>query len=198
MIKKLATEEVEHLWFKEKVPIIISVGRLEKEKGYEYLLQAFALIRKEMECRLVIIGEGREKERLVSLVEELEIQSSVVFLPFQKNPWKYVAKSTVFVLSSLREGLPLVLIEAMACGVPVVATDVGGVKEVVKNQETGIIVPPQNVLALAEAIKTLLLSEETRKRFIINSYSYVLKNFNLNLMIKQYENLIQYSHFNII
>jgi len=105
--------------------VIINVGRLTKQKGQRHLLESFAALSREREARLVIIGEGvkdeGEGEALPRMARKLGIADRVRFLGFRDNPYKYMARSDVFVLSSLYEGFPNVLVEAMACRCPVVA-----------------------------------------------------------------------------
>lgn len=105
------------------VPLIITVGRLSEVKGQWHLIRAFSELRKTHPSQLLICGIGNEKEYLFELVTELNLKDDVIFLGWQKNPYKYITNSTVFVLSSLSEALPNVLIEAMACGCPVVAAN---------------------------------------------------------------------------
>ena len=122
-IQKLAQEEVQHPWFKEKTPIVISSGRLVKAKGQWHLIRAFLEVRKQIPCRLVILGEGELRKYLEKLARELNLESDVLFLGWQKNPFKFLAKSDIFVLTSLREGFPNALVEAMTCGLPVISSD---------------------------------------------------------------------------
>lgn len=167
-IFKSCNEEVKQIWFKEKekTPIIITVGRLSKEKNYSCLLNAFKLVREAKSARLVFIGDGKEKVFLENLAIKLGINENVAFLGFQKNPFKYISKSTVFVLPSLYEGFSNVLVEAMACGVPVISTNYLGVDEVITDGENGLLVPTGNVESMANAILTLLENEDLRKKFI--------------------------------
>ena len=113
-ISALAQEEVNHPWFTEKRgPIVISVGRLYYSKGYSYLLKAFAQLAVEISAYLVILGEGGDKHNIITLAEKLGIENRVAFLGFQNNPFKYMIRSDCFVLASLNEGLPMVILEAM-------------------------------------------------------------------------------------
>src|SRR3989344_3438419 len=127
-------------------PVIINVARLEKQKGQEYLLRAFVKVRKEIpHANLVILGEGELGQSLKDLSKQLGIQESVYFLGWQKNPFKFVARSKVFVLSSLWEGFPNTLIEAMVCGLPVISTDCpSGPNEIIENGKSGLLVPVKN------------------------------------------------------
>ena len=119
-----AKEAVEHPWFSRgEPPVILSVGRLTKAKDYPTLIRAFALVRRKYSARLMILGEGEERANLEALAQELGLQDDISLPGFVDNPYAYMARAAVFVLSSAWEGLPTVLIEAMAVGTPVIATD---------------------------------------------------------------------------
>ncbi|MEO0843960.1 MAG: glycosyltransferase, partial [Cyanobacteria bacterium J06643_5] len=112
-----AREKVEHPWFQSgEPPVILAVGRLHQQKDYPTLLRAFVRIRQICQCRLVILGEGPEKENLNNLINELGIQKDVRMLGFVDNPYAYMANSRVFVLSSAWEGFGNVIAEALAVG----------------------------------------------------------------------------------
>jgi glycosyltransferase involved in cell wall biosynthesis len=139
------------------VPTVVAVGRLTSQKGFTYLLEAFARVAKARAVRLLIVGDGRDRAALWRQAQILGIQDRVVLCGFQANPFAYVARSSVFVLSSLWEGFPFVLMEAMACGVPVVSTDCpSGPSELVTDGESGLLVPPADPAALARAVDRLL------------------------------------------
>jgi N-acetylgalactosamine-N,N'-diacetylbacillosaminyl-diphospho-undecaprenol 4-alpha-N-acetylgalactosaminyltransferase len=120
-IKRKSRNEVGEDWRKDGAPVIINVGRFVRAKGHSHLLRAFARLAGETDARLVLIGGGPLKDKMVSLAGELGIKEKVSFMGWQENPYKYLARSTLFVLSSIYEGFPNVLTEAMACGCPVVA-----------------------------------------------------------------------------
>ena len=145
---------VSHPWFnQESIPIILGVGRLVPAKDFRTLLKAFAHIRATRPARLVILGEGRERQTLESLAAELGITSDFSLPGFETNPYAYMAQASVFVLSSILEGLPNALIEALACGCPVVSTNCrSGPQEILDNGAFGPLVPVGNDKALAEAI----------------------------------------------
>ncbi len=153
-IKELSKEElIEHHWFNDNVPIIINVGSLNKPKAQEYLLKAFKLVREKIDCRLVILGEGEKENELKQLSIDLGISNDVAFLGFQNNPFRFIGRSSVFVLSSIWEGFPSVLVEAMACGVPVISTRCqSGPEEIITDSVNGLLVPVKDGEKLAEAI----------------------------------------------
>ncbi len=104
--------------------VVVSVGRFCKEKGFEFLIEAISIARKHNEdVGLLLVGDGDYKQKYLDVIEQLEVQDHVYFTGFQKNPYKYMARSTFFVLSSLSEGFPNVLAEAMALGLPVISTN---------------------------------------------------------------------------
>jgi glycosyltransferase involved in cell wall biosynthesis len=149
---------VEDPWLrKDGIPVILGVGRLIKAKDFPTLLRAFALVRQERRARLLILGEGEDRPGLEVLVRELGLQNDVSFPGFMENPYSYMAKADVFVLSSRWEGLPTVLVEAMACGTPVVATDCpSGPHEILEGGRWGKLVPVGDARAMADAIQATL------------------------------------------
>ena len=158
-----ANERVDHPWFQSgQIPVVLGVGRLTEQKDFPTLIRAFARIRERRPCRLVILGEGTERPLLEKLVTELGLQDVVAFPGFIRNPYRYMNKAAVFVLSSAWEGLPGVLIQALACGTAVVATDCGsGTREILSGGELGRLVPPADDSALAAAVLETL--DEPRK-----------------------------------
>lgn len=156
-LASLAAAAPPHLWFDDEIPVVFGCGKLKAQKDFPTLLRAFARLRRERPLRLVIAGEGPERKRLISLATELGVERDVAFPGFVKNPYSAMARASVFVLSSAWEGLPNVLIEAMACGAPVVSTDCpSGPWEILEGGLHGPLVPVGDDLALAEATaKTL-------------------------------------------
>jgi glycosyltransferase involved in cell wall biosynthesis len=153
-IHELAAAPAPHRWLEDaSVPVIVGSGRLEPQKDFATLLKAFAALRRGRPARLIILGEGSQEAALHRLVENLGIEEHVVFPGFVTNPWAYVARASVFALSSVHEGLGNVLIEAMACGTPVVSTDCpAGPSEILEAGRYGPLVPPGDPAALAGAI----------------------------------------------
>lgn len=147
-------EPVDHPWLQPgQPPVLVAVGRLLKQKDFPTLLKVFAKVRQQREVRLIILGEGDDRAALEQLAQELDIAEDVAMPGFVNNPFAYVAKSAVFVLSSIYEGLPTVLIEAMAVGTPVVATDCkSGPMEILDGGKYGKLTPVGDVDALAAAV----------------------------------------------
>ncbi|WP_310427147.1 glycosyltransferase [Chamaesiphon sp. VAR_48_metabat_135_sub] len=149
-----AAAPVEHPWFAAgSPPIFLAVGRLSQQKDFANLIQAFALVRQRKAARLMILGEGETRSELEAQIETLGIGEDVSLPGFVQNPYAYMRNSTAFVLSSRWEGLPTVLIEAMACGCSVVATDCpSGPQEILAAGKYGLLVPIENATALADAM----------------------------------------------
>jgi glycosyltransferase involved in cell wall biosynthesis len=190
-IRNKCQEEVEHPFFKNKnVQVIISAGRLSKEKRLDRLLKAFALLRKGQEnVRLIILGKGRMWKELEVLASRLSISKYVDFVGFQSNPYAWISKANIFVLSSDHEGFPMALLEAMTCGTSVISTDCpSGPGEIITNGKNGILVPPANEGALAEAMLDLVSDEEKRKRFSEAAKKRV-QEFGVDKIVKQYREL---------
>lgn len=146
-------QPVDHPWFAEDVPIFIAVGRLEPQKNFALLIRAFAQVRQQVRARLVILGDGGERERLTALIADLGLEADVVMPGFVPNPHAYVAKASILVLSSDFESLANVVIEAMAVGTPVIATDCpSGPAEALGGGAHGTLVPVGDVDRLAEAM----------------------------------------------
>ncbi len=154
-----AREAAEHPWFNDGgPPVVLGVGELCERKDFATLLQAFARLRKEMECRLLILGEGRKRQELESLAASLGVKSAVSLPGFVANPYAFMSRAALFVLASRCEGSPVVLMEALACGAPVVATDCpSGPREILQGGRLGPLVPIGDVEALARAMQSVLL-----------------------------------------
>ena len=154
MLLAQAEEPLEHPWFVSgQPPVLLAVGRLNPQKDFPNLLRAFSIVRGERDIRLVILGEGPERTRLETLIRSLELQKVVDLPGFLPNPYRFMKRSSALILSSLHEGLPTVLIEAMACGCPVASTDCpSGPREILDEERYGLLVPIQNPEALAKAI----------------------------------------------
>lgn len=153
-----SSEKVGHDWFEDKsVPVVVAAGTLSPRKGFSDLINAIRLVRNEKEVRLVILGDGPLRESLQELIDNEGLNQSVLLMGHQDNPLKFFARSDVFVLSSYAEGLPNVLIEAMACGCTPVSTDCPtGPREILKNNEYGYLVPMGDSKSMASGILSAL------------------------------------------
>jgi len=157
-LKQKAREPVDHPWFREEAPpVVLGAGRLEKQKDFETLIRAFSRVHRDTTARLVILGKGSRKQQLEEMADALGVGDDVLLPGFVDNPFKYMARANVFALSSQFEGLPGVLIQAMASGCPVVSTDCpSGPREILKEGQYGPLVPVGDPEALAEGIRTVL------------------------------------------
>lgn len=153
-------ESLDHPWFSpEQPPVILGVGRLAKQKDFTTLIRAFSQVRKQQPARLVLLGDGEERTALESLAQELGVIQDISFLSFVANPYVYMAKASVLVLSSAWEGFGNVLVESMATGTPVVSTDCeSGPAEILDNGKYGKLVEVGLVEDMAKAIMETLLN----------------------------------------
>lgn len=149
----------------DEPPVIVAAGRLVEQKGFDLLIRAFRRVRDRAAARLLILGEGGERERLLDLARECRVGEDVVLPGFLENPWAVIKRSAVFVLSSRWEGFGRVLVEAMACGTAVVTTDCDyGPCDIVRGGRDGLLVPVEDEAALATAILQTLTDAALRDR----------------------------------
>jgi glycosyltransferase involved in cell wall biosynthesis len=170
----LAAEPVGHAWFEDNtISVVLGVGRLHPQKDFTTLLHAFSLLDRRHRARLVILGEGPERDRLIAAAKGLGIQDAFDLPGFVPNPLPYFARARVFVLSSAWEGLPAVLIQALACGCSVVSTDcAGGIREILKDGAYGELVPVGDAMAMASAMARALEGHGRRPNDIAEAVSY--------------------------
>lgn len=149
---------VPHPWFAPgQPPVILGVGRLAKEKDFTTLIRAFAQVRQHHPARLMILGEGEQRSRLELLIRRLNLEAEVALPGYIENPYPYMAKASVFVLSSTSEAFGNVLVEAMAVGTSIVSTDcAGGPREILEGGQYGKLVPIGDVEQMAASIVTQL------------------------------------------
>ena len=154
----LAEQPIEHPWFAEgELPVILGAGRFTRQKDFITLIKAFAKVRQQLDCRLVLLGHGALQERYQVLAEELGISEDISMPGFASNPYPYMKRAKLFVLSSAWEGSPNVLSEALAQGTPVVATDCpSGPREALKGGAVAPLVAVGDVDAMAEAMLSTL------------------------------------------
>jgi glycosyltransferase involved in cell wall biosynthesis len=147
--------------------VILTVGRMSSEKGHADLLNAVAMLRVEQALppyRVVIVGDGPEQDNLARQIVELGLNRAVRLPGFQRDVAPYYALADLFALPSHSEGSPNVVFEAMTAGLPIAATTVGGVPEIIEDGRTGLLIPPRNPVAMAGALERLLMSEDLRRR----------------------------------
>lgn len=157
-IRSLSTKECEHEWPNSDYRII-SVGRLVQAKGFDILIGALALLRKKLDCQLVIIGEGPERKNLEDQIQALQLDDKVRIVGYKKNPYPYMYASDLYVLSSKWEGYVNTLVEAMALGIDVVATDCkSGPGDLIRDELSYKLVPIGSKEGLALSIQKALLN----------------------------------------
>ena len=189
--EELASLPVEKDWFAEETPIIIGVGRLSLPKGFDTLIRAFNIVQQKMDARLVILGEGDKRKELENLITEFGLEDKVWLPGYEKNPYRYIKKADLFVLSSLFEGLPNVLIEALALGIPCVSTRCkSGPKEILLNGEGGYLVDVGAVEEMAEAMERTLRDKEKANQMLENATA-MLYRFTPQEVGKQYLEVIE-------
>lgn len=157
-VERLAAVEPGHPWFAAgQPPVIMALGRLARVKDYPTLIRAFAQLRAERACRLLVLGRGRQRDRLLQLATRLGVGEDVDLPGFFDNPYASLRRASLLAVSSLREGGPIVLIEALALGIPVVSTDCPtGPREILQDGRYGRLVPPGDPAALAAAMRETL------------------------------------------
>ena len=164
MFYSMADKPVNHPWLKDsEVPIILSVGSLEARKDFSTLIRAFSKVKEKKQCRLLVLGEGKQRNKLLELAEELGVGNHVDLPGYDENPYRYMKNASVFVLSSRREGASAVIVEALACGTPVVSTDCpSGPAETLQNGRYGKLVPIGDHESMAEAISTTIANPQPK------------------------------------
>ncbi|PKL70605.1 MAG: hypothetical protein CVV30_04435 [Methanomicrobiales archaeon HGW-Methanomicrobiales-1] len=203
-IKILADQPVNDEWFNGDIPIIFNLGRLTEQKGQWHLIRAFSKTREVVSCKLVIRGNGNLKPYLEKLVLNLDLSSDVKFLDWQDNPYKYLSKASIFVSSSLWEALPYSIIEAMACGCPIIASDCKyGPREILSDGKFGILTSPLDgimysaldpltpqEIELSNMMVDIIRNRELRLRYsrtgIVRS-----NDFNLNISTEAYSSVFE-------
>ncbi|EQB63735.1 MAG: Glycosyl transferase group 1 [candidate division Zixibacteria bacterium RBG-1] len=178
---------------------ILFVGRLVERKGARYLIEAFGRIVKDTQAQLVIVGQGPEKEKLQKLAKEKNLDDKIIFAGFvdDESLKNYYQNCSVFVLPAITdekgdtEGLGVVLIEALSYKKPVVASNVGGITDIVIDKKTGILVPEKNSDELAMALKKILADTNLAKRLGEEGYKYVQEKFGWDRIIKQLKDVYE-------
>ncbi|NJD54800.1 MAG: glycosyltransferase [Nitrospirae bacterium] len=189
-IQALSGEAVPGALFAGDVPVILSAGRLSKEKGFDCLMRSFAGLKAKHDARLVILGEGKEEDALRILAGELGISDDVFFAGYVENPWKYMRHATMVVVPSLYEGFGMVIVEAMACGVPVIATRAyDGIEDIVEHGASGLLVLPGDESALTEAMYRLLTHPEEGRLFAAHA-SAKLNDLSAGTIAQKYRDVM--------
>jgi glycosyltransferase involved in cell wall biosynthesis len=169
-------------------PLIGTVGRLAWQKGFEYLIEAAPMVLESFpQARFLIVGEGQLKNDLIAQARRLHVQNNLLFTGFLGNIQTILADLEIFVLPSLREGFPMIILEAMAMSKPIVATQIQGVVEQLSDGKEGILVPPRNPEALASAILRLIHHREFSARLGAAARIKVEKCFSVEKMVRETE-----------
>jgi glycosyltransferase involved in cell wall biosynthesis len=174
-IEKSSREEVDHAWCAPGAPpIVLGVGSLGVLKDFPTLIRAFSIVRSIHDCRLVILGEGAQREELEGLIHELGLERDVYLAGFVGNPFAWMRRARVFASSSLTEGCPNALMQALACGTSVISTDcVGGSAEILQHGKWGRLIAVGDYRAMADAIaKTLEATTQPDVRQRANDFAH--------------------------
>jgi glycosyltransferase involved in cell wall biosynthesis len=167
--------------------VLGAVGRLAPVKGYAYLLTAMQeVVRQHPHCELIIAGDGPLKQELWSLRDRLGLHQFVHFAGFIQDMNEFFRQIDVFLMPSLSEGLPMALLEAMACGKACIASEVGGIPEVLNSPDLGILVPPAQPSLIAKAILSVIRDEKTRALMGKKARTVVIQRFSIEGMAAKY------------
>ncbi len=158
LVKDMALRQANHEWIQNRtIPLVVTVGRLVRPKGHQTLIDAFAILNKKMEVRLLIVGSGKLKNSLERQIKQLNLENSIQLVGLQANPYSIMAAADLYVSSSVSEGFSNTLLEAAVLGLPIVSTDHRfGANELIKDGQNGLLVPVGNPEAMAEAIERVL------------------------------------------
>jgi glycosyltransferase involved in cell wall biosynthesis len=191
-IPLLSEQKVNHLWFENKqYPVLVAVGRLIDAKDYFTMLKALSIVKKITPVRLMILGQGPLEERLKEFSKGLGLTNYVDFLGFQENPYKYIAKADLLILSSRWEGLPTVLVEALACSTRVISTDCpSGPREILENGEYGVLVPVGDAEKMAEAIFSEINKLKNGDLDFGNELKRRAKDFSIQIACEKYTEIL--------
>jgi len=186
--KKTASDSIrDSLGIKKNIPVIGTVGALTKEKGHSYLLGAIPILAQRFpQTIFLFVGDGRERTSLEKRVSHLGIKDSVIFAGMRKDVPEILSILDAFVLPSLNEGLPMALLEAQAAQIPVVATRVGAIPGVLEDGVTGILIPPKDPHAIAEAIIRILSDKQLASGMAQKGFERVRDNFSSEKMGDKY------------
>ena len=171
---------------------LVTAGRLEKQKGFKYLFSAIkSLVYLYPKLKLLVIGEGRLRENLENKIKGLNLENNIHLIGFREDIHCIMKAADIFVLPSIFEGMPNVVMEAMALGKPIVASSVDGTKELIKHKKTGWLVPPRDPNALAEAITILLKNPELKSKLANNAKREINNTYNIKKITAKYEALYE-------
>jgi glycosyltransferase involved in cell wall biosynthesis len=174
--------------FSQEITKIGAIGRLSPEKGHKYLIRACRFI-KDKKWRLLLVGDGAVRKDLERAVQLLDLEGYVTFVGEVEDVRPYLEQIDIFVLPSLSEGLSLAIIEAAFAGRFIIATNVGGVPEIIKDKETGLLFKPKSIEQLVSRLKWAMEHKDEASKMARRLQAEVVDRFDINLIIKQYEQL---------
>ena len=170
---------------------ILAVGRLTQQKGFDILIKAFSELNFKNKIKLIILGEGKERKNLEKLIDELDLKEQVLLYGKVDNPFIYMKYAKFFVLSSRYEGFPIVLLEALACGIPVIAANCEtGPSEIIVNRENGLLVPAEDEEALKLVMEKLFYDKELYKKIKANTLKSV-ERFSVKNIVNEWLELFK-------
>ena len=188
--KGLGEEVRQSLGLRESHRVLGIVGRLVPEKSHVDFIEVIQSLSRELEDIVgLIVGEGELLSQLEQLVKRRGIEDRIMFLGYRSDMPRIYQAMDVFVTTSLREGFPLSVLEAMAAGIPIVATDVGGIPECIKDGEEGLLVPASDPMAAAQAVLKVLTDSALRDTLVANARRRVRASFSVQAMVKNHESL---------
>jgi glycosyltransferase involved in cell wall biosynthesis len=169
--------------------VVGTIGRLTEQKGYTYLIEAASLILEQIpQSFFLIIGDGELADQLKHQAAQKEISSHVIFTGGRQDVEELLACMDLFVSSSLWEGLPTAILESMAAGVPIVATDIPGIRELIRDQWNGWLVPAGDATSMARVIRVALKNVKSRREFSNNARQDV-QSLSIKSIVGEYEKL---------
>ena len=190
-VRLLSNESVEHRWFQrpKSFSTIVTCGRLVEQKGFSILINAMTKVFQNI--KLVIVGDGEQRDMLDEKISDLHLQKRIEIIGYDRNPYRYISKADLFVMPSLWEGFGLVLLEAIALGVPVIASDCpSGPRTILMDGECGVLVPPGDSDSLAQAINDLVKDSEVSTRLSLNAYKRA-EDFSIKKTVNNYLDLVE-------
>ncbi len=176
----------------DDVPVVGAIGRLVWQKGFEYFIEAIPdVLKNSKETRFLIVGEGTLKDKLEAKSKNLKLEDKIIFTGFRSDIKDVLASIDIFVMPSLLEGLPMILLEAMAMAKPIVATHIDGVKEVLNNGVTGLLAPPKDPKALSETIVDLLNHRDKAYQMGLAARRVVEERYGVDIMVQKVEEVYE-------
>lgn len=182
-----AKESSEKLGIEKDKMVIISIAELHSNKGLDIAIKSISLLSKKMQEKInyLIIGNGEERDSLEKLIRDLDLENNVRLVGFLPDAKIFLSAANIFLLPSRTEALPYVILEAGLAGLPIIATSVGGIPEIIKDMQNGILVPPNNSKEIAEAISYYLDHKDKQKEFGKNIKQTILELFPFSKMISE-------------